>query len=113
MSAQHLRFPPFRLDVANNLLWREEHQIPLRPKALAVLRLLVEKSGQIVTRDELFHSVWGRTVVSDNVLKVCISEIREALGDNSTKPRFIETLPKQGYRFIALLATTQPVVSIQ
>ncbi len=112
-SVQQLRFPPFRLDIANNLLWREEYQIPLRPKALAVLRVLVEKAGHVVAREELFHSVWGGTVVSDNVLKVCISEIREALGDASAKPRFIETLPKQGYRFIAPLSSAQPVVSSQ
>lgn len=96
MASQQLRFPPFRLDVVNNLLWREGHQIPLRPKTLAVLRVLVEKSGQVVSREELFQTVWGGTIVSDNVLKVCISEIREALGDDRTKPRFIETLPKQG-----------------
>lgn len=113
MVAQQLRFPPFRLDVVNNLLWREEHQIPLRPKTLAVLRVLVEKSGQIVSREELFQTVWGGTVVSDNVLKVCVSEIREALGDDRTRPRFVETLPKQGYRFIASLSPTPSVVSRQ
>ena len=53
-SVQQLRFPPFRLDITNNLLWREEYQIPLRPKALAVLRVLVEKAGHVVAREELF-----------------------------------------------------------
>lgn len=73
----------------------------------------MEKAGHVVSRDELLRTVWGDTVVSDNVLKVCISELREALGDDSSKPRFIETLPKQGYRFIAPLSTALSVVSTQ
>jgi len=122
MAMQQLRFPPFRLDLTNNLLWREEYQIPLRPKSLAVLGLLVERRGQVVSKEALFHAVWPDTVVSEGVLKVCIREIREALGDNSGTPKFIETLPRQGYRFIAVVAHgqqtgvdsphTQPTVGI-
>src|SRR5262245_30764840 len=97
---QGLRFPPFRFDLTNNLLWQEEYLIPLRPKPLAVLRLLLEKRGEIVTREEIFHIVWPGTVVSDGVLKVCIRELREALGDNAVTPHFIETFPKIGYRFL-------------
>ena len=83
---QHLRFPPFRLDVANNLLWWEEYHIPLCPKVLAVLQLLIEKADDVVSRDELFLSVWEGTIVSDNVLKVSISEIRKAaIYRNATK----------------------------
>ena len=111
MASSHLLFPPFRFDVENSLLWSEAHLIPLRPKPLAVLRLLLEKRGEIVSREEIFRAVWPETGVSNGVLKVCIRELREALGDNAATPRFIETFPKVGYRFVAPLTTNQPVLN--
>ncbi|HSP96517.1 MAG TPA: AAA family ATPase [Candidatus Dormibacteraeota bacterium] len=75
--------------------------VALTPKAFTVLRRLVEDSGQLVTKEELLRAGWAKTHVSDGVLKVSILEIRRALGDDPAAPRFIETVPRQGYRFIA------------
>ena len=75
-------FPPFRLDLSSEQLWRDEQAIALRPKTFAVLRYLVEHPGKLVTKDELLDAVWAGTVVSDTVLKSCIRELRTALGDD-------------------------------
>ena len=98
-------FPPFRLDGADQRLYRNSDPIDLRPKAFAVLSHLLGRPGQLVTKDELLETVWPETSVSDAVLKVCIREIREALADNPVTPRFIETAHRRGYRFIGKLAS--------
>jgi DNA-binding winged helix-turn-helix (wHTH) protein/predicted ATPase len=99
-------FPPFRLDTVNQCLWRRretanDERLLLTPKAFAVLRYLVAHAGRLVTQDELLAAVWPETYVKPEVLKMRIFEIRSALGDRPKTPRFIETLPRRGYRFIA------------
>jgi pimeloyl-ACP methyl ester carboxylesterase/DNA-binding winged helix-turn-helix (wHTH) protein/class 3 adenylate cyclase len=101
-------FPPFRLDTTNECLWRGSERIELTPKAFAVLRRLLEAAGHLVTKDQLLNSVWAGTFVGDAVLKVCIGEIRRALCDEPRAPRFIETLHRRGYRFIAPVETSAP-----
>lgn len=110
---QRLIFPPFRLDVVNECVWCGEQEIHLPPKAFAVLRYLIEHRGRLVTKEELFRAVWSETVVSDAALTVCIQEVRKALSDRSQEPRFIETVHRRGYRFIAPLTAPQPVASSQ
>ena len=103
-------FSPFRLDLANERLWRLAQPIPLRPKTFAVLRCFVEHPGQLLTKAAFFEVVWPEAVVSDVVLKVCIRELRLALGDNARQPRFIATVHGRGYRFIgSVTAALQPV----
>src|SRR5262245_20526509 len=94
-------FPPFRLDPANQRLNCNERVISLRPKTFGVLCHLAERANQLVTKDELLDVVWPGLNVSDAVLKGCVREIREALGDDPAAPRFIETAHRLGYRFIA------------
>src|SRR5215472_18803730 len=94
-------FPPFRLDADNACLWRGTKAIHLTPKAFAVLQCLVEHSGQLVTKGVLLERVWPETVVGDAVLKVSVREIRKALGDRVGAPRFVATVHRRGYRFIA------------
>src|SRR5215472_6629233 len=94
-------FAPFRLDVVNQCLWRGETRLPLMPKPFAVLRYLVEHAGRLVTQDELLSAIWPETYVQPEVLRRYILEIRRVLGDRAEKPRFVETLPKRGYQFIA------------
>jgi DNA-binding winged helix-turn-helix (wHTH) protein len=106
-------FVRFRCDWGNECLWRGKQRVALTPKAFAVLRYLVEHSGQLVTKGELLNAVWPDVSVSEGVLKFCMREIRKALGNDAQAPRFIETLHRRGYRFIAPLTTTQPVVSSQ
>lgn len=95
------RFGPFRIDTENEQLWRHQESVPLKPKAFAVLRHLVERHGKLVTKRELFTTIWPDAVVSDGVLTACIKEIRKALSDAAKAPRFIETVHRRGYRFIA------------
>jgi hypothetical protein len=102
-------FPPYRLDIINQCLWRaragaDEERIVPSPKAFAVLRYLVEHPGRLVTHQEFLDALWPKTHVQPEVLKSHISEIRAALGDHSKKPIFIETLARRGYRFIAPLS---------
>jgi DNA-binding winged helix-turn-helix (wHTH) protein len=99
-------FPPFHLDTVNQCLWRDrgrtdQERVLLTPRAYALLRFLVEHPGRLLTHDELLDALWPNTHVQPEVLKSHIFEIRTALGDNSKKPLFIETLPRRGYRFIA------------
>ena len=74
-----LLFPPFRLDMGGEQLWRGSEVVPLRPKTFAVLRCLAERPGALATEDELLDAVWGQVAVSDTVLKSCVRELREAL----------------------------------
>src|SRR5215831_12140579 len=108
-----LSFEGYSLDLANERLLHDGDVVPLTPKAFAVLRRLVEDAGQLVRKDDLFRSVWRDTHVSDGVLRVVILELRRALDDDSEQPRFIETAPRRGYRFIFPLTRTsrRPVVA--
>src|SRR6185436_12783897 len=98
---QRLGFEDYDLDVAAERLLCAGEVVALTPKAFAVLRRLIEDGGQLVSKQELLRAGWDKTHVSDGVLKVIILEIRRALGDDPTSPRFIETVPRRGYRFIA------------
>jgi len=98
---QQIRFDPFRLDPSNARLWRGEHAVALTPKAFAVLAYLLQHPGRLVTKEELLQAVWADSLVTDASLKVCIGEVRKALRDRAQKPRFIETVHRRGYRFIA------------
>ena len=102
--ARLLRFASFRLDAVNACLWRGTKTIRLTPKAFAVLQYLVERPGELVTKEALLEAVWPATVVGDAVLKVCVREIRKALGDPAGAPRYIATVHRLGYRFIAGVA---------
>ncbi|TMH70323.1 MAG: transcriptional regulator, partial [Betaproteobacteria bacterium] len=101
-----IRFLEFRLDPANHCLWRrgdseEEARVGLTPKAFDVLRYLVERAGQLVNHNELLDALWARDYVQPEVLKHQVLELRKVLGDDAKHPRYIETLPRRGYRFIA------------
>ena len=98
---RRLTFGDFCLDLASEQLLCGDEVVALTPKAFAVLRRLVEDGGQLVSKEELLRAGWAKTHVSDGVLKVIILEIRRALGDDPAAPRFIETVPRRGYRFIA------------
>src|SRR5712692_5915814 len=106
-----LSFGPYRLDPGAARLWRGKQLVKVRSKTFAVLRSLVDRPGQLVTKDELFRAVWPETVVSEATLTSCIKELRQALRDDARTPRYIETAHGQGFRFIAPLSTTQPVQS--
>jgi DNA-binding winged helix-turn-helix (wHTH) protein/tetratricopeptide (TPR) repeat protein len=96
-----ISFPPFLLDPANEQLWRGRRLVALKPKTFAVLRHLVERPQRLVTKEDLLDALWGDVEVGEAVLKTHLREIRQALGDNVRAPRFIETVHRRGYRFIA------------
>ena len=79
----------------------------MTPRAFAVLRHLVEHAGRLVTKDELFTTVWGDTIVSEAALTSCIRDLRRALGDSSRTPRYIETVHRRGFRFIGPVAAAR------
>jgi DNA-binding winged helix-turn-helix (wHTH) protein/pimeloyl-ACP methyl ester carboxylesterase len=101
-------FGDFRLDVRERRLLRGGQPVPLTQKALETLRVLLERSGRLVTKDELMQYVWPDTVVEENNLNQNISVIRRALGEHTTGPRFIETVPGVGYRFVASVTRRGP-----
>jgi DNA-binding winged helix-turn-helix (wHTH) protein/tetratricopeptide (TPR) repeat protein len=96
-----LKFDVFDLDEANARLSRDGRPVSLPPKALAVLCALARQRGQLVKRNELLDAVWGHRHLSDSALKTAIGELRAALTDDPRAPRYIETVARFGYRFIA------------
>src|SRR5262245_49046637 len=95
----------WRLDLVHERLWVGTAVRHLRPKSFAVLRYLVAHPGRLITKDELVQAVWPDTAVSDGVLTVCLAELRKALSDTPQAPRYIETVPRRGYRWIGPLLT--------
>jgi DNA-binding winged helix-turn-helix (wHTH) protein/TolB-like protein len=98
-----VRFGTFELDAGAGELRRQGRLVALTGQPMRVLALLAERPGQVVTRDELRIAIWGEDTHVDFEagLSTCINQIRSALGDRAASPRFIETLPRRGYRFIA------------
>ncbi len=105
-----VRFGLFDFDPASRSLWRDGVPVRLQAQPMQVLSVLVEHAGEVVTRDQLRHAVWGtETFVDfDRGLNYCITQIRSALGDSAESPRFIRTVPKLGYQFIAPVTATAP-----
>ena len=102
-SANLLRFGTFELNLPANELRRGGVLLKLSPQQLQTLRLLAESAGQILTREQIQRELWGNStfVDFDRNLNVCIAQIRAVLNDDSDAPRYIQTIPKRGYRFIA------------
>src|SRR5579871_5241510 len=94
-------FPPFELDLTNQCLWRRSERISLPPKVFAVLEYLVRHAGRLVPQEEILEALWPDTYVQPEILRTYILEIRKVLDDPAKSPRFIETSPKRGYRFVA------------
>src|SRR5262249_28579877 len=104
MSSLQWRFADFRLDPANACLWRGTQPIALTPKAFDVLQYLVTHPDRLVTKDTLLDAVWPETAISEAVLRIAIGELRRTLGDTAQAPRFIATMHRRGYRFVAPVA---------
>jgi len=102
MQAVHLyEFGDFRLDAAERCLLRAGEPVALTPKAFDTLLLLVSRSGHIVEKDELLREVWPDAFVEEATVAQNIFTLRKALGQSGEGQRFIETIPKRGYRFVA------------
>ena len=99
-SAPPLQFGPYRLDLDAARLTRDGEPVALRPKAFDLLVALAARPDVLVTKDELLDRVWGRRFISEGVIKSIVGELRVALDDDPKRPRWIETVPRRGYRFI-------------
>ena len=95
------QFGPFRLDTGNECLLHNGVTVALPPKPFAVLRYLVENPGRLITHDELLEKLWPETYVQPQILRTYMLDLRKLLGDDAGHPRFIQTLPKRGYCFVA------------
>jgi DNA-binding winged helix-turn-helix (wHTH) protein/alpha-beta hydrolase superfamily lysophospholipase len=104
-------FGGYRFETETGRLWCGTREIRLTPKASEVLKQLVLRSGEPVSKADLFATVWKGTAVSDDALTSCIQELRRALEDNAKHPRFIETRHRRGYRFVAPLSRSSTDVS--
>jgi Tol biopolymer transport system component/DNA-binding winged helix-turn-helix (wHTH) protein len=101
-QSKHLyEFGPFRMDAAERLLLRDGESVPLTPKAFDLLSMLVEHHGHLLEKDELMKAVWPDSFVEEANLSYNVSLIRKALGEGENGQRYIETVPKRGYRFVA------------
>lgn len=104
-SPARIRFAEFELDESNACLLRQGTAVPLAPTPFALLCALARQPGALLSKDALLDAVWGHRFVSESVLKTAISDLRTALGDDARQPRFIETVSRRGYRFIATATT--------
>ena len=107
MSAQVYTFDRWTLDYGRGVLIAETGEIALRPKTFDVLRVLVENSGRLVSRDEIFETVWPGVTVTEELLTQCVSELRTAFGEDGQ--RIIKTVPKRGYLFSAAVGLAPDV----
>src|SRR3954451_13421042 len=98
-----IHFGPFELDPDAEQLRKRGVALRLQPKQFVVLLMLAQRAGEIVSRQEIQQRVWGdgTFVDFDRGINFCINQIRATLGDDADRPRYIQTLPRRGYRFIA------------
>ena len=98
---ERYEFGPFRLDPAEHTLLRGDQVVALTPKAFETLAFLVRSGGHLVRKEELIERVWRDTIVEEGNLNVIIHTLRKALGDDPREHKYIETVAKCGYRFVA------------
>src|SRR5207342_1251482 len=101
MTPGRFRFDIFTLDPADRQLLRDDQPVELNARYLDALALLVSEPNKLVSKDRFLDEVWRGVPVTDEALTQCIKTLRSKLGDDAARPRFIETVPKHGYRFIA------------
>jgi DNA-binding winged helix-turn-helix (wHTH) protein/predicted ATPase len=97
-------FGPYQLDPVQGLRCSGE-ELRVTPKSLSLLQHLVQRAGEIVTKEQIFLAIWRDTAVSDSALTSCIQELRHVLKDDARQPKFVETMHRRGYRFIAQVFT--------
>ena len=109
-AAPRVLFGPFEADVRTGELWREGSRIALQDKPFQLLAALLERPGELVTREELRHKLWPESVFTDfeHGLNKAVNKLRRALDDLTDEPRYVETLPRRGYRFVAPVAGVLP-----
>jgi len=107
-ARREILFPPYRLDLEAERLYRGSEAITLRPKTFAVLRHLAEHPRTLITKAALLDAIWAGVVVTESTLTKSIGEIRRALEDDSHHPRYLETVHRRGFRFLSETETSFP-----
>lgn len=107
-----MTFGPFLFDQRNGILSREGTEIPLPPRVIGVLALLASRPGEVVSRQELLEQVWKDAFVTDTSLAEAVSFLRQSLGDDPQNPRYIQTVHRRGYRFVAPIGISPPTVVV-
>src|SRR6185437_6133351 len=102
-------FEDFRLEPGERRRWRGDRSVALTPKTFDLLLFLVEHEGRLLRKDDLLSSIWPDAAVEENNLTVAVSALRKALGESEAR-RFIETVPKKGYRFVAQVTELRPEI---
>ncbi|MGI9389505.1 MAG: winged helix-turn-helix domain-containing tetratricopeptide repeat protein [Boseongicola sp.] len=106
------QFGPYKINSERRELTREGEEIPLQPQAFSLLMYLVENNERLVSKDEIFEQVWNGKIVGDGTLNSRINALRRALGDDGTSQSVIKTLPRQGFRFIGELITSEQPIAL-
>src|SRR6476620_6370573 len=101
-------FGPFVLDARSRILFRDGATVRLPPKAFDTLLVLIQHGVRVVDKEQLLKEVWPDTFVEEGSLSRNIHELRRALGDDTSEPCYIETIPKRGYRFLASVKVSVP-----
>lgn len=111
ISSKIYEFSGFRLEEAQQRLLYNGQPVALKPKILDLLRYLIQSRGQLIAKDDLMREVWPDTIVEENNITVSMSILRKTLGEDRQKPRFIQTVPRRGYRFVAevIELSTDPI----
>ena len=108
----HVRFGAFELNEADARLSRDGAALTLAPRPFGLLCALARRPGALLTKNALLDDVWGHQFVSESVLKTAISDLRTVLDDHPKQPRFIETVSRRGYRFIAVTTAVSRIAAI-
>jgi TolB-like protein len=112
-SAKFVRFGLFEVDLRAGELWKSGRKRKLTGQPFLVLAMLLERPGEVISREELRKRLWPETFVDvEHSLNTAINKIREALNDSAESPHFVETLPRRGYRFIAAVETGEPAKAV-
>src|SRR5262245_21006317 len=104
---RHFRFGVFRAYPGSGELWKSSRRIALQDQPFRILVLLLERGGELVSREELQNALWPNASYGDfdQGVNTAVKKLRQALGDSASNPRFVETVPRRGYRFVAPVAT--------
>jgi DNA-binding winged helix-turn-helix (wHTH) protein/predicted ATPase len=112
LPARYFFFDRFRLDVVDERLWAREKNVSIGHKAFALLARLIVQPGRFVSKVDLLTAAWPETAVTDAVLTTAMRELRQALDDDARNPRFIETVHRRGYRFIAPVVEANTALTV-
>src|SRR5215471_6758339 len=109
-QVRKIRFEAFEFDLVTGELLKNGHPIRLQGQPARVLGLLASRPGELITRADIQKELWpdGRFVEFEHAINTAVKKVREALEDDPENPRFVETLPKLGYRFLATVQQTTP-----